>query len=32
STTSLFYGTDESFEGRNAFKEKREPDFSRFLD
>lgn len=27
---SLFYGTDESMEGRNAFMEKRKPDFSRF--
>lgn len=28
--TSLFYMTEESQEGRNAFVEKREPDFSRF--
>jgi 2-ketocyclohexanecarboxyl-CoA hydrolase len=24
---ALFYGTDESWEGRNAFREKRKPDF-----
>ena len=29
-TTSLFYMTDESREGRNAFLEKRAPDFRRF--
>ena len=28
--TSLFYRTGESKEGRDAFVEKREPDFSRF--
>ena len=28
--TSLFYQTDESKEGRNAFLEKREPNFSQF--
>jgi len=27
---SLFYGTDESLEGRNAFMEKRKPDFDKF--
>lgn len=26
----LYYGTDESVEGRNAFMEKRRPDFSKF--
>jgi len=26
--THLFYTTDESKEGRNAFMEKRDPDFS----
>jgi naphthoate synthase len=26
----LFYGTDEAREGREAFKDKRQPDFSRF--
>ncbi len=29
-TTALFYMTEEGQEGRNAFNEKREPDFSRF--
>jgi naphthoate synthase len=29
-TTSLFYMTDEAQEGRNAFLEKRAPDFRRF--
>ena len=27
---SMFYGTDESVEGRNAFMEKRKPDFSKY--
>ena len=27
---SLFYGTEESLEGRNAFMEKRQPDFRKF--
>jgi dihydroxynaphthoic acid synthetase len=27
---SLFYGTDESVEGRNAFMEKRKPEFSKY--
>ncbi len=27
---SLYYGTDEALEGRNAFVEKRPPDFGRF--
>lgn len=27
---SMFYGTDESMEGRDAFMEKRDPDFMRF--
>ncbi len=27
---SLFYGTDESVEGKNAFMEKRKPDFSKY--
>ncbi|MFZ5631465.1 MAG: enoyl-CoA hydratase-related protein [Bacillota bacterium] len=27
---NLYYGTDEALEGRNAFMEKRKPDFSRF--
>jgi len=28
--TLLFYMTEEAQEGRDAFKEKREPDFDRF--
>jgi naphthoate synthase len=28
--THLFYGTEEGKEGRNAWREKREPDFSKF--
>jgi naphthoate synthase len=28
--TSLFYQTEEGQEGRNAFNEKRKPDFSKF--
>ena len=27
---SLYYGTEESLEGRNAFMEKRQPDFSKY--
>ena len=27
---SMFYGTDESMEGKNAFMEKRKPDFSKY--
>lgn len=27
---SLYYGTDEAMEGRNAFMEKRQPDFNQF--
>ena len=27
---SLYYGTDEALEGRNAFMEKRQPDFNKF--
>lgn len=27
---NLYYGTDEAMEGRNAFMEKRKPDFSKF--
>ena len=30
SALALYYGTEESLEGRNAFMEKRKPDFSRF--
>jgi naphthoate synthase len=29
-TNLLFYGSDEAREGREAYKEKRRPDFSRF--
>jgi naphthoate synthase len=29
---SMYYGTDESLEGKTAFAEKRKPDFSRFRD
>ena len=28
---SLYYGTEESMEGRNAFMEKRKPDFWKFV-
>jgi naphthoate synthase len=27
---SLFYDTDESIEGKNAFMEKRKPDFTQY--
>ncbi|MFX1427264.1 MAG: 1,4-dihydroxy-2-naphthoyl-CoA synthase, partial [Promethearchaeota archaeon] len=27
---SLYYGTDEAVEGKNAFLEKRKPDFNKF--
>jgi cyclohexanecarboxylate-CoA ligase/2-ketocyclohexanecarboxyl-CoA hydrolase len=30
STLALFYGTEEAMEGRNAFMEKRKPDFNKF--
>jgi 1,4-dihydroxy-2-naphthoyl-CoA synthase len=30
SSLALYYATDESREGRNAFIERRPPDFSRF--
>ena len=30
SALALYYGTDEAMEGRNAFMEKRKPDFSKF--
>jgi len=30
-TTMLFYMSEEAQEGRNAFNEKRKPDFSKFL-
>jgi naphthoate synthase len=29
-TNLLFYGSEEAAEGRDAYKEKRQPDFSRF--
>jgi naphthoate synthase len=29
-TNLLFYGNDEAKEGREAYKEKRKPDFTRF--
>jgi naphthoate synthase len=29
-TNLLFYGSEEAQEGRDAYKEKRRPDFSRF--
>jgi naphthoate synthase len=29
-TNLLFYGSEEAQEGRDAYKEKRTPDFSRF--
>jgi len=29
-SVSLYYGTEEAMEGRNAFMEKRQPDFSQF--
>ena len=31
SAVALFYGTDEAAEGRNAFMEKRKPDFAKFI-
>jgi dihydroxynaphthoic acid synthetase len=30
SALALYYGTEEALEGRNAFVEKRQPDFARF--
>jgi len=30
SALALYYGTDEALEGRNAFLERRKPDFARF--
>ena len=29
-TNLLFYGSEEAQEGRDAYREKRQPDFSRF--
>lgn len=29
-TNLLFYGSEEAQEGRDAYKQKRQPDFSRF--
>jgi 2-ketocyclohexanecarboxyl-CoA hydrolase len=31
SAVALYYGTDEAMEGRNAFLEKRKPDFGKFV-
>lgn len=31
SATALFYGTDEAAEGRNAFMEKRKPEFGKYM-
>jgi 1,4-dihydroxy-2-naphthoyl-CoA synthase len=31
SALALYYGTEEAMEGRNAFMEKRKPDFKKFL-
>jgi len=30
SAVALYYGTDEALEGKNAFLERRKPDFGRF--